>query len=175
MWSGLMADFETGDALLGAVRELKGLGYGRLETYTPYPMPDVDVALGRKRPTIPWFVLAAGLTGVAVALLVMWWTNAVDYPLDVGGRPLNSFPADVPIMFETAILFASATAFALPLVLSGLPRLYHPVFEVPGFERASIDRYFLAVDRADPAFDPDVEETLASLGALRVQKVGIGE
>lgn len=98
----------------------------------------------RTRP--PWLVFGAGAAGAALGRLVLWWTNARDYPLDVGGRPLDSVPTDVPIMFELTVLFAALAAFGSALALSGLPRLHHPLFELEGFERTAVDRFWILVD-----------------------------
>jgi Protein of unknown function (DUF3341) len=103
---------------------------------------------------------------------VQWWCNAYDYPLDVGGRPLHSAPAFIPITFESAVLAASLTGFFAMIVLSGLPRLHHPVFGIDGFERASVDRFWIGVERADPCFDETVREELSAAGALRCERVG---
>jgi hypothetical protein len=108
-------------------------------------MPELAAAIGTRRTKLPWLVLFAGAAGMALSYLVIWWTNAFDYRLDVGGRPYDSLPTDIPIMFESVVLFASGTAFLAALVLSGLPRLHHPVFELDGFDRTTIDRFWITV------------------------------
>ncbi len=172
MRTGFMAEFASADDVVAAAERLRALGYDHLEAYTPFPLIDLEPALGIRRTRIPWLVLVAGLTGPLAAFLVIWATNAVDYPINVGGRPLNSFFADIPIMFETGILFAAGTAFFLALVVNGLPRLYSPVFEIEGFERASIDRFFLGINVTERKLDPKVFDELTDLGALRVRPVG---
>ncbi len=134
-------------------------------------MPELEVALGIKRTKIPALVFLAGAAGASLAYLLLWWTNAYDYRLNVGGRPFNSIPADVPIMFETMVLFAGGTAFLAALVLSGLPRLHHRVFEEPGFERTSIDRFWLSI-RDARTIGKDIERDELSL--LRVELEGLG-
>ena len=115
--------------------------------------------------------MASAALGCAVAFAILWWTSAYDYPLDVGGRPLNSPPADVPILFETTVLFGSLTAFLAVLFLSGLPRLHRPVFEVEGIESASIDRFWIGVGHAG-AVDARVRSRMEELGVLSVRQLG---
>jgi Protein of unknown function (DUF3341) len=173
--SGLVAEFTTVEEAVGAARGLRALGYHQLRAYTPFPVPELAEPLGIPRTPIPRFVLGAGIAGGLLALLVVWWTNAIDFPLDVGGRPLSSWPSDVPIVFETTILFAAGTAFALVFLLSGLPRLYDPIMSVEGFERTSLDRFWIAVDDGDgparSALDVDLAARLGALGAVAIRVV----
>jgi hypothetical protein len=172
---GLLAEFASAEELSGAVSRLVTGGYRRLDTFTPYPVEEAIEAMGLPRSRIPLFVLLAGVSGIVIAYLIQWWTNAVDYPLVIGGMPLNSVPSHVPIMFETCVLLGGLTAFAALLFFTRLPALWHPVFEVEGFERASIDRFFLGVDAADAAFDSArTTEELRQAGALRVVVIGRG-
>jgi hypothetical protein len=173
MAAALLAEFRSPHALIAATARLEALGYRDIETFSPFPLPEVERHLGLRRTRIPFFVLGAGLSGVAIAFLVIWWTSARSYPLDVGGRPLNSFLADVPIMFETGILFASATAFFLVLRFSGLPRLHNPLFDTEGFSRASLDRFWVLIDTDDPAFEPSIEDELLHAGALAVRTMKV--
>ena len=170
MRSGVMAEFETADALQGAYEELRREGYTRLVTWTPYAIKSVVTALPESM--VPWIMLASGLFGGGAGYLIQWWINVRALPIDVGGRPLHSAPAFIPIAFESAVLAAALTGFVAMLALSGLPRLHHPVFEVEGFERASVDRFWLGVDQADALFDERVSELLARLGALRCARLG---
>jgi len=141
----VVIELESVEAVVGAAAHLRATGYSVLEAYTPFPIPALDDAIGTRRSKLPWLVLAAGVSGASLAYVVLWWTSAVDYRLDVGGRPYNSLPADVPIVFETTVLFAAGTAFLAALILSGLPRLHHPVFELEGFERTTIDRFWITI------------------------------
>src|SRR5205814_7196678 len=129
---GVIGEFPTPAALLAACHALRARGFANLETYTPYALDGLDEALGRRRSRFGFGVFVAGMIGVAVGFTIQWWCNAVDYPLNVGGRPLFSWPAWVPITFETAVLFASAAAFFGVLGLARLPRLWQPIFEVDG-------------------------------------------
>jgi hypothetical protein len=170
--SGLLAEFDSPEAMVAAARRLRELGYARLDTYSPHAVVEVEETLGIRRSFVRAVVLVLGLTGVLVAFLIQWFTNAFDYPLDVGGRPLASLPADVPICFETGVLFAALGAFFGTWALCRLPRLHGPLSEVEGFERASIDRFFVGVDSSDPRFEPGVGEEMTKLGALRVVRFG---
>jgi hypothetical protein len=172
---GLMAEFGSPEELVSAVSKLHGMGLRDLEAYTPYPLREIEPLLGIRRSFIPRAVLAMGLVGAASAYAVQWWCAVVAYPLNVGGRPYHSAPAFIPITFETMILFAALTAFLSPLLAAGLPRLHHPVFEVEGFESASVDGYWVAIGADDAKLEPEsVERELVSLGARRVVHVAAG-
>jgi len=172
MKPAVVAEFTTAEAATAAARHLRDKGYERLEAYTPYEVHELSEALGVERPrAIPRVVLVVAVLGAVAAFLVIWWTNAVDYPLDVGGRPLDSVPADVPIVFETTVLVAAATAFALVFLLSGMPRLDPPTAVVEGHEGVSGDRFWIAVSTGDPAFDPAIAGELVELGATAVRDV----
>jgi hypothetical protein len=174
--NGLVAEFETVDKLVRATVELRRHGYRQLHAFTPYPVRAVEKAIGLGRSRIAWFVFPCAMAAVLGAYLLQWWTSAVDYPLNVGGRPAHAPPAFVPVTFEMGVLFAALSAVLLLAAFSRLTTLWQPVFDVPGFERASIDRFFLAVSRADPAFDREAtRHRLTLLGALRVELVGGGE
>lgn len=172
MTSAVVASFEESDLLVSACRRLHELGYRRFEAYSPHVVPELDEVLGIRRTKLRWWVLAAGLAGVVVGFFVLWWTNAFDYPYLVGGRPFNSIPADVPIMFETAVLFAGTTAFVLALLVSRLPRLHSPVLDIPGFERTSVDRFWIVIRYPDPAWTDELPDHLRDLGAIEVRNVG---
>lgn len=164
----VLAEFETPEELLEAARRMRADGHELEDAYTPCRVEGLEEILGLRRTRIPWLVLGAGLVAAVLAYLLQWWITVVDYPLNVGGRPLHSAPAFVPISFEMAILFGALAGFAALFVAGGMPKLWDPVFEVEGFERASVDRYWLAVADGDggPA------ERLESLGALRVVRLG---
>lgn len=170
MRDGIVAEFDGPDGFERAFLRLRALGYTRLRSWTPYPVRAVVTRLPESG--VPWIMLAAGLTGASLGYLVQWWCNAHDYPLDVGGRPFNSIPAYIPIAFESGVLAAALAGFLSILGLSGLPRLHHPMFEVDGFERASVDRFWIGVDASDPRFDERVGEVLEASGALRCRRIG---
>jgi hypothetical protein len=172
MREGTLFEFASPEEIVAAATALRGLGFTRLEAYTPYAVPELEERLSIRRSRIPRTVLAAATFGCALAFAIIWFTNASDYPLNVGGRPLDSVPADVPIMFETTVLFGSLTAFLLVLLASGLPRLHHPVFEVEGFESASLDRFWLGIEGAEPV-GPAVLSQMTELGARAVRFLGV--
>jgi len=166
---GLLAEFGDEEALARAAHGLRAKGYRQLEAFMPFPSEEVLEALEVPRSRVPLFVLIGALLGGSLGYLVMWWTNVLDYPLDVGGRDPNRWPTFIPITFESAILLGGIAAFLGFFLLSRLPRLWHPVFEVPGFERASSDAFFLSVSAEDPRFD--LERTTRELddhAALRI-------
>lgn len=171
MRSGVLAEFESPEALVRAVDHLVARGYTRLDTFTPFAIKDVEQRLTAKSP-VPAIMLGAGIFGAIFGYVVQWWCNAIDYPINVGGRPLNAAPAYIPITFESAVLFSAVTGFIAMLALAKLPALWSPVFEVPGFERASIDTFWVGVDLTDPQFDGAVTDELSTLGAMRVATIG---
>lgn len=169
MRRGLLAEYDDPEALLEAIRRVRALGCRRLDTYTPWPVKGLDEALDLPRSPLPRYVLAAGLLGAALAWAIQWFTNAFDYPLVVGARPPHAAPAFVLITFETTVLLASLTAFGAVLVLSGLPRPWSAEFEVDGFERASIDRFWLGIDAEDEHYDERrLIDELRQSGAIRM-------
>lgn len=169
---GIMAEFGSPEALAEAVGAAKRAGFTRLDAFSPFPLPDIAGDLGVRTRIIPWIAFAAALIGAGLQYGSQYWMNAVDYPLNVGGRPLNSWPAFLPSTLIVAILWAGgATLIGLLLILR-LPRLHHPVFEVPGFERASDDRFFLCILSDDPQFDAaGAEAFLAALSPRSLREV----
>jgi Protein of unknown function (DUF3341) len=172
--AGCVAEFATPEELTAAVVALRRLGYRRLDTFTPYAVKPALEALELPYSRVTVFALVAGLCGAAGAYALEWWMNAYDYPINVGGRPPHSGPAFIPITFEMAVLFAGVTAFICALAFARLPRPHHPVFEVEGFESASIDRFWLGIDAADPHFDrARTEAEVAALGPSRIAWPGV--
>lgn len=147
---GVLAEFRTADELLAAARSAWEKGYRRMDAYSPFPVEGLAEALGFHRTAVPTVVFVGGLLGAGIGYVMQVWMNVVDYPLNVGGRPLNSVPAWIIIMFELTILLGSSFAVLGMLALNRLPEPHHPVFEVPAFARASSDRFFLAIEAADP-------------------------
>jgi hypothetical protein len=170
---GFLAEFGTPAEMLRAIGELRRRGYRRLDAFTPYPIKGAEQALGLSRSRLPWIVGPLAFGGAGLAYLIQLFCNAYDYPLNVGGRPLHSAPAFIPITFETGVLTAAIVGVVAFLLLSGLPELYSPLADVEGFERASRDRFWVGVDERDPRFDPvQVERDLRDLGPLRVARAG---
>ncbi len=165
---GLIAEFSTADRLLAGTAALHALGYRAVETYTPFPLPGAEER-GRGPSRLPRVVFAGGVVGALLGYAIQWYANVWVYPLRIGGRPAHAVPAFVPATFEATVLGAALAAFFGLLVALRLPELWHPVFEVDGFERASVDRYWVAVDERDPLFEPErTRSALAALDPLRI-------
>ncbi len=141
----VIAGFVSVEKLLSAARKLRDIAKGEVETYTPYPVHGIDEALGLKKTIVPKMVAAGALFGVIGGYMLLWWVSTVAYPLNIGGRPLHSAPAFIPITFECGVLMSALTSFFGVLALLGYPKLSHPVFEAAAFRRASVDRYFRSV------------------------------
>jgi hypothetical protein len=150
---GILARFASPEELLAALERARAAGYTRLEAYTPFPVDGLAEALPRAGTPIGWVVFGAGLFGGTGAYALQYWATH-DYPLNIGGRPLHSWPAFIPVTFELTVLTAAIVGVLALGWLCRLPRLHHPVFEAPGFERASQDRYFLLIRDDDPRFHP---------------------
>lgn len=169
---GIVAQFDDADKILEAAEKLHGAGYTKIEAYTPIPVHGLDEALGFRRTRLPWLILVGGLLGAGGIFLLATWVNVWEYPINVGGRPLFSWPAFIPITFEGMVLLASFAAVFGMIGLNGLPMPYHPIFNTPGFERATNDLFFLAVEATDPQFEPTkTRQFLESLGAQQVSSV----
>ena len=166
---GVMAEFDSPNDLVKAAREVRDAGYTKTDAYSPFPIHEMDEALGIKRTILPYLVLAGGLAGCLGGFALQYYTIGIDYPINVGGRPYLSLPSYIPVIFECTILLASFTAVFGMLLLNGLPQHYHPVFNAPRFALASRDKFFLAIEAADPKFDH--EETKRFLANLNAQEV----
>jgi len=166
---GLLAEFADTDALIAAARVLTERGYRKVEAYSPFPVEGLSDALNFKRSGLPPLVLLGGILGCVGGYAMQYWIAAVAYPINIGGRPYNSWPAFIPVTFECTILIASLTAVFGMLALNGLPRPHHPLFAIPQFERASTDGYFIGIQSIDPQFD--LEETTRLLQELHARAV----
>jgi hypothetical protein len=170
---GLIAEFDDPDALLAATHRTHEAGFRHIESYSPFPIHGMEAALRFNDWRIPWFAFFGGIAGLSLGFLGLYYTNVVDYPWNVGGKPLFSWPQFIPISYELTILFAAGTAFLSQWALNGLPKPYHPIFNAQNFDRASQDRFFLFIERSDPLFD--LGETAAHLrrmsGVLNVSEV----
>ena len=169
---GYLAVFDKVDEFLKAAAGVRDAGYTKWDTHTPFVIHGLDAAMGVKKTILPYIVFIGGLTGTAAGILLQWWTNAVDYPYLISGKPLFSLPANIPVAFETTILFAAISALVGMLALNGLPRLYHPLFRNPTFKRATDDHFFISIEAGDPKFDSDsTRELLESLSGRPVEEV----
>ncbi len=169
---GLMAEFRNPNELLVAALRARQDGYRRMDAYTPFPVEGLAEALGFHEHRVPLIVLLGGVAGGVGGYLLQYWASVWAYPLNIGGRPFNSWPAFIVPTFETTVLCAALAAVLGMLALNGLPMPYHPVFNVPRFEFASRDRFFLCVEATDPRFDrAGTRHFLEALGAREVVDV----
>jgi hypothetical protein len=169
---GLIAEFDDPNILIHAARSVHNEGYRRIDAYTPYPIEELSEAIGLEQTRLPYIVLFGGIAGGLAGYLLQYWTSVIAYPLNVGGRPLHSWPAFIVPTFEMTILGAALAAVFGMLALNGLPRPHHPIFNAPGFALASRDRFFLCIEADDPRFDIDKTASfLRSLGPREVSNV----
>jgi hypothetical protein len=169
---GLMASFDKPGDLLTAARRAHAEGYRKMDAYTPFAVEGLAEAIGFHSTRVPLIVLLGGMIGCFTGYLLQYWIHAIDYPTNVGGRPLHSAPAFIPVTFELTILIAALSAFLGMLALNGLPMPHHPVFNAPNFELASRNRFFLCIEATDPRFDREkTGQFLQSLKPLEVTEV----
>lgn len=151
---GLLAEFKTSEHLLEAVRRARAEGYRHMEAYSPFPVEELAKAQGLRPTRLPFLILAGGLLGALLGFSLQYYLMVINYPLNVGGRPYNSWPAFILVTFELGVLFAAFAGFFAMLLLNRLPALHHPVFNAPPFQQASQARFFLCIEAADPRFEP---------------------
>ncbi|BCM89228.1 hypothetical protein IAD21_01072 [Abditibacteriota bacterium] len=169
---GITAEFDETDPLLNAARAARKAGYTRMDAYTPMPVEGLSDAIGYRNKQMPALMFCGGLLGCSLGYFIQWYSLGYGYALNHGGRPYHSWPNFIVITFECTILFTALTGVFGMLILNGLPTLYHPMFNLEGFERHSQDRFFLTIEARDKNFD--FEKTLAfmrTMGALRVEVV----
>ena len=152
---GVMAQFDSPSTLVAAAREAYAAGYRQINGYSPFPIEELSDAIGFKRTTLPLIVLAGGIIGAVGGFFMQYWMEVIDYPINVGGKPFNSWPAFIPITFECTVLAAAFAAVFGMLALNKLPQPYHPVFNAPNFALATRDSFFLVIESKDPKFDHD--------------------
>jgi hypothetical protein len=166
---GLLAEFDSAQALLDAARKVRAAGYTRTDGFSPFPIHDLAETLGFEEKRIAPAVLCGGLAGLIGGYGLEYWTQVIAYPLNIGGRPYHAWVSFIPPAFETTILFASFAAVISMIAFNGLPRPYHPVFNAARFIRASQDKFFLVIEAEDPKFDAqDTKKFLSSLHADEV-------
>jgi hypothetical protein len=169
---GVMAEFDNPEMLCAGAERAHAVGYRRMDAYSPFPIEGLAEVIGFKRTQLPLIVLIGGILGGIGGFYLQYWTSVIDYPMLIGGKPYNSWPAFIPVTFETTILGAALAAVLGMLGLNGLPMPYHPVFNVERFALASRDRFFLCIEAADPKFDIDnTVEFLRSLNPSSIHEV----
>lgn len=171
---GVVAEFDTPEAIMAAAEKAREAGYKKMEAYTPFPVTGLDEALGQSNTRLGWVVLLMGTVGALAGFFMQWYANVVFYPLNIGGKPLNSWPNFIIITFECTVLFAAFTAGLFMLARNGLPQPYHSIFNTPNFETATRDHFFLCLEAEDENFDStQARRFLEGLNPLRVSEVEV--
>jgi len=169
---GLVAEFADDKALVDAARRAHAAGYRKVDAYAPFSVEGLSDALGFRSDRVALITLLGGILGGMGAYFLQWYTAVIDYPINAGGRPLHSWPAFIPATFEMTVLGAALAAFFGMLILNGLPRLVHPIFNTPDFDLASRNRFFLCIEARDPRFEPgETRAFLDSLEPMRIAEV----
>ena len=164
-----MAEFDTATELVDAANKMRLAGYTKTDAFSPFPLHEIDEALGIRRSILPYLVFGGGLTGLMLGIGLQVFVHYIEYPLNIGGRPYVSIPSFVPPAYELTILLAGFTAVFGMLFLNGLPSPYHPVFNVPRFALATREKFFLIIESADPKFEYDDARTF--MESLEPQEV----
>lgn len=166
---GIMAEFDTATELVDAARFVRDAGYTKTDAFSPFPLHEIDEALGIKRSILPYLIFAGGIAGLMTGLGLQYFVHVFEWPIIVGGRPHFSLPSFIPPSFELTILFAAFTAVFGMLFLNGLPSPYHPVFNVPRFALATREKFFLIIEARDDKYDyAETRKFMSSLGAQEV-------
>jgi hypothetical protein len=169
---GLLAEFKTPEELLEAARRARAAGYRRIEAYAPFPVEGLVEAVGSYKDHMPLITLIGGVLGGGGGYFMQWYSAVIAYPINLGGRPYHSWPSFIPVTFELTVLGAALFAVIGMLALNGLPKLYHPLFNVADFGLAARNRFFLCLRRTDPRYEPEeTRQFLVSLGPLAVTEV----
>ncbi|MDP9191206.1 MAG: DUF3341 domain-containing protein [Acidobacteriota bacterium] len=169
---GVIAEFNDPQTLLDAANAVREEGYTATDAFSPFPIHGLAEAVGFHKTHLSSIVLGMGVLGGAGGFFMQWYASVISYPLNIGGKPLNSWPAWIPITFECTILLAALGAVFGMLALNGLPMPYHPVFNVRRFDSASRDKFFLVIQARDPKFQiEEARRFLATLGPREVTDV----
>lgn len=169
---GLLAEFKHPGALLEAARSVREAGYKRFDTHTPFPIHGMDRAMGLGNSIVGWITVGGGIAGMSLGVWLQWWTSAVDYPINISGKPFFALEPSIPVIFELTILLSALSAVIGMFALNGLPRPYNPLFYSDRFRRATDDGFFLHIAASDRRFDLDgTEKLLRDLGATYVETI----
>jgi hypothetical protein len=169
---GLLAEYETVDAVLSAAAKVRQAGFTRWDVHSPFPIHGIDSVMGIRPTILPWLVLGGGLSGLAGGIGLQWFCNAFAYPLIISGKPFWSLPANIPVAFECTVLASALTAVFGMLALNRLPMLYNPLFKSDRFRRVTDDRFFVVIDASDRKFDEhSTTQLLNDAGAVAVERV----
>ncbi len=166
---GLLAEFADPEELVEATQQVHQAGYRRIDAFSPMPIEGLAEAMNFRRTKIPLVILIGGIVGGIAGYVLQYWVAVIAYPVNIGGRPLHSWPAFIPVTFEVTILFGAIAGVLGMLALNGLPRPHHPLFGVPAFSHASRDRFFLCIEASDEKFvEQETRELLHRTGAKEV-------
>jgi hypothetical protein len=169
---GLLAEFETTADALHAASVVRDAGYRRWDVFTPFPVHGMDEAMGLKSSPVGWFTFLCGLTGFTLGMIMIWWMNAYDYKIPVGGKPLFSPIYAFPVSYECTILLGAFGSLGGMLILNRLPRLYNPVFNSERFRLATHDKFFIVIEATDPKFsDTETRQLLEAAGSKHIEEV----
>src|SRR5687768_8848512 len=169
---GLIAEFDTPAAVLHAAEQVRDAGFRRWDVYTPYPVHGMDQAMGLKNSRVGWFSFLGGVTGYTSGMLMIWWMNAYDYPILIGGKPLFSPYGAFPPSYELTILLGAFGALFGMLILNRLPRLHHPLLKHRRFALATHDRFFLVIEASDPKYsERETRQMLETTGSKQIEEV----
>ncbi len=169
---GYLVSFDNVDQLLAGAETVRDAGYKEWDTHTPFVVHGLDAAMGVPPTILPYIVFLGGLTGMMCGLLLQWYTNAFDYPFLISGKPIFSLPANIPVAFETTILFAAISALVGMLALNNLPQLYHPLHSSRMFKKVTDNRFMISIEARDPLFDrTTTRQLLEGLGGSEVEEV----
>jgi hypothetical protein len=169
---GLLAEFDSVDSVISAAHRVREAGYRKIDAYSPFPLEELSEAIGFEKNGVALVCLVGGLLGCTGAYILQWWINTISYPVNIGGRPFHSWPSFIIVTFEMTILFSGLSAVFGMLALNGLPMPYHPVFNVPQFDAASRDRFFIIIFSSDKNYDSVLTRTfLEGLNPLSVSEV----
>jgi hypothetical protein len=169
---GLLAEFDTPADTLHAAEKVRDAGFSRWDVFSPYPVHGMDEAMGMKNSKVGWFAFAGGVTGYATGMIMIWWMNAIDYPIIVGGKPMFSPFSAFPPSYELTILFGSFGALLGMLGLNKLPRLHHPLLKNRRFAGATHDKFYIVVETADPKYsESETRQLLAAAGSRHIEVV----
>jgi hypothetical protein len=172
---GILGEFESALDLVRAGAHMHHKrGFTRLDALSPFPVHGIDEAIGVPASKLGYIVFVSGMLGLITAIVMIWYTNAVDYPLVIGGKPLFAWEFSIPVMFELTVLLSAFGAVLGMLFLNGLPRFYHPTMNYSNFRTVSDDRFLLLVEASDPKFDvQDVQQFLTEAGAVRTEVIEV--
>lgn len=169
---GIIAEFETPAATMRAAEKIRDAGFRKWDVFTPFPVHGMDKAMGLKNSKVGWFSFLGGVTGYTSGMLMIWWMNAVDYPIIIGGKPMFSPYAAFPPSYELTILLGSFGALFGMLFLNRLPRLHHPLLKNRRFALATHDRFFIVVETGDPKYsETETRKLFESLGSRHIELV----